>query len=150
MSTASLPTMLAGTVALAVAANTYELLCTSGLPMVYTRVLTLNQLPTAGYYAYLLLYNVVYVLSLAFIAAAFVATLGSRKLQEHEGRALKLLSGLMMLGLGIALLADPGALSDFRVAAAILGSAIAVTAMAACAERFFRRRKPGPCGRAPT
>ena len=34
--------MIAGTVLLAVAANTYELLCTAGFPMVFTRVLTLR------------------------------------------------------------------------------------------------------------
>ncbi|HEX6143337.1 MAG TPA: thioredoxin family protein, partial [Geminicoccaceae bacterium] len=36
----SLPAMLAGTVVLALAANTYELLCTAGFPLVFTRVLT--------------------------------------------------------------------------------------------------------------
>jgi hypothetical protein len=38
----SLPAMLAATVLLAVAANFYELLCTAGFPMVYTRVLTMQ------------------------------------------------------------------------------------------------------------
>ena len=33
-----------GTVTLALAANSYELLCTAGFPMVYTWVLTLNAL----------------------------------------------------------------------------------------------------------
>jgi hypothetical protein len=37
----SLPAMLAATVFLAIAANFYELLCTAGFPMVYTRLLTL-------------------------------------------------------------------------------------------------------------
>src|SRR3989338_7845767 len=36
-----LPAMLAATVLLAVAANFYELLCTAGFPMIYTRILTL-------------------------------------------------------------------------------------------------------------
>jgi hypothetical protein len=34
--------MLFGTATLALAANSYELLCTAGFPMVYTRTLTLN------------------------------------------------------------------------------------------------------------
>ena len=42
----SLPAMLAGTAVLAIAANSYELLCTSGFPMVYTRALTLHELST--------------------------------------------------------------------------------------------------------
>ena len=41
VATGSLGPMLASTVLLAIVANSYELLCTAGFPMVYTRVLTL-------------------------------------------------------------------------------------------------------------
>jgi hypothetical protein len=102
-----LPHMLAATVALAAVANLYELLCTSGLPLVYTRILTLRDMPRLDYYLYLALYNAVYVLPLALIVAAFILTLGSRKMSAREGRALKLLSGLMMLGLGAVLVIEP-------------------------------------------
>ncbi len=63
--------MLLGTVALALAANSYELLCTAGFPMVYTRALTLNDLPPAVYYGYLALSNLVYVLPLLAIVLVF-------------------------------------------------------------------------------
>ena len=89
---------------LAVAANFYELLCTAGFPMVYTRLLTLHAPSGAGHFLYLALYNLVYVLPLLAIVLAFVGTMGARKLSEREGRLLKLLSGLMMLGLGLLLL----------------------------------------------
>lgn len=36
-----------------------------------------------------------------------VVTLSQRRLQEREGRWLKLMSGVVMLGLGIALIAEP-------------------------------------------
>ena len=104
------PAMLLGTAALAVAANSYELLCTAGFPMVYTRMLTLSELGAIEYYAYLLLYNLVYVLPLLAIVLVFSFTLGARKLSERQGRFLKLLSGLMMLGLGLMLLFAPDAL----------------------------------------
>ena len=99
--------ILIGTTVLAIAANSYELLCTAGLPLVFTRVLTLNDLSTPTYYGYLVLYNVVYVVPLLLIVAGFVLTLGRRKLQEAEGRFLKLMSGLMMLGLD-NILGHPG------------------------------------------
>lgn len=69
--------MLAATVALAFAANAYELLCTAGFPLVFTRILTLAELITPAYYGYLALYSAVYVLPLLAIAAVFVATLGA-------------------------------------------------------------------------
>ena len=67
-----LTVMLAGTITLAVVANSYELLCTSGFPLLYTRILTLDhQLPVATYYLYLALYNIIYVLPLSAIVAVF-------------------------------------------------------------------------------
>jgi len=45
LTTDRLPTLLAGTLVLTVAANSYELLCTMGLPMMFTRILILEQLP---------------------------------------------------------------------------------------------------------
>ncbi|MGW8273112.1 MAG: hypothetical protein ACWGN7_06970, partial [Thermodesulfovibrionales bacterium] len=55
----STPSMLLGAVVLSIAANTYELLCTVGFPMIFTRVLTLNNLATFQYYSYLVLYNII-------------------------------------------------------------------------------------------
>jgi hypothetical protein len=115
-----LPVLLAGTVLLALAANSYELLCTAGFPMVYTRLLTLTPLSDPAYYGYLLLYNLVYVLPLLVIVLLFSATLGRHKLGEHQGRVLKLLSGLMMAGLGGLLLLVPEALGRPWTGAALL------------------------------
>ncbi len=123
----SLPAMLLGTVALAIAANSYELLCTAGFPMVFTRALTLNELTTSGYYFYLILYNLIYVVPLSLIVGVFIVTLGSRKLTEREGRILKLLSGLMMLELGLVLVFAPEALAHVMTAVALLVIAVLAT-----------------------
>jgi len=120
----SLPALTLGTVALAIAANSYELLCTAGFPMVYTRLLTLSDLPPWQHYAYLAFYNLIYVLPLLLITLVFTHTLGSHRLSTAEGRLLKLLSGLMMLGLGVLLIAAPAALNDIRVALALVAGAI--------------------------
>jgi hypothetical protein len=121
--------LLAGTVTLALAANAYELLCTAGFPLVFTRILTLSELSTPAYYSYLALYNLVYVLPLLAIVVVFVVTLGARKLKEEEGRMLKLLSGLMMLGLGLVLLFAPERLSQPLTALALILAALVVTAL---------------------
>ena len=106
----NISTMLLGTATLAVAANSYELLCTAGFPMVYTRLLTLSELSSLQHYAYLVLYNLIYVIPLMIIVIVFSYTLGAYKLTEQQGRFLKLLSGLMMLGLGLIMLFAPGLL----------------------------------------
>jgi hypothetical protein len=127
----SVPAMLAATVLLAVAVNFYELLCTAGFPMVYTRLLTLQDVSAGTHYLYLVLYNLVYVIPLAVIVSVFAFTLGARKLSEREGRLLKLMSGLMMLQLGALLVLAPDWLNRLGVAFALLGVALGVTWLAA-------------------
>jgi hypothetical protein len=141
--TTSLASILAGSAALAAAANLYELLCTSGFPLVYTRVLTLRQLPTATYYSYLVLYNLIYVAPMALIVAVFTLTLGSRKLSEYEGRMLKLLSGVMMLVLGLLLLVRPEMLNTVAGAIGTLAVALGATAVVVVADRIRLRLRAG-------
>lgn len=119
LQSSNLTAMLGATVFLAVTANLYELLCTAGFPMVFTRILTLNEPSGTTRYAYLALYNLIYVVPLALIVLAFVGTLSSHKLTEREGRLLKLMSGVMMLELGIVMTFAPQWLGSL-VATAVL------------------------------
>jgi glutaredoxin len=98
---------MAGIVVLAFLVNLVELLCTAGLPALYTAILTQLGLPRASYYGYLALYIAAYMLDDAILVTVGVATLGQRKLQERGGRWLKLLSGLIILALGALLLLRP-------------------------------------------
>jgi glutaredoxin len=98
---------LIGAVVLAILVQIVEFMCTSGFPALYTRILTLKQLDTMSYYGYLLLYNVAYMFDDVIILAIGIITLSQRRLQEKEGRWLKLISGLVMVGLGIYLIVAP-------------------------------------------
>jgi hypothetical protein len=123
----SMAAMIAGTVVLSILANAYELLCTAGFPMIYTSVLAMHELPDFERYMYLVFYNIVYVIPLAIIVIAFSATLGKRKLTEKEGKTLKLMSGIMMIGLGGTLAMDPTALQNVTLAIGLIFSSIALT-----------------------
>lgn len=103
----SMAMAIAGTVVLAILVQLVELLCTSGFPALYTRILTLHHLDPWTYYGYLLLYNVMYMFDDAVILGIGVITLSRHRLQENEGRWLKLLSGAVMLLLGLYLIAAP-------------------------------------------
>jgi len=125
----SVSSMLMGTIVLAIAANSYELLCTAGFPMVFTRILTLQNLTTGQYYLYLAMYNCIYVVPLAAIVVIFTITLGAKKLTEWQGRKLKLLSGLMMFFLGLLLLIDPALLNNIFVATGLLAAVFILFAL---------------------
>ena len=96
---------LAATVVLGLLVQVVELVCTSGFPALFTRILTLREQEGASYYGYLLLYNAAYLLDDVIVLAIGVITLSNRRLQEREGRVLKLISGLAMVALGLYLIA---------------------------------------------
>lgn len=102
-----LTTALIGVVVLAVIVNMVELLCTAGLPAVYTQVLTMHELPTWKNYGYLGIYILAYMLDDTILLTIVVITLSHRRLQEREGRWLKLISGLAILALGLVMIFKP-------------------------------------------
>jgi len=85
-----------GTIVLAGTVNFYELLCTLGLPLVFTQKLALYNMSAIAYYTYIFFYNVVYVIPLIIIVLIFVFTLGKRKLTEWHGQVMKLVTGIML------------------------------------------------------
>jgi glutaredoxin len=94
--------------ALAVVVNFVELLCTAGLPAVYTAVLAQQGLSPAAHYAYLGLYIVGYMADDGLMVTLAVFTLGNYRLGERAGGVLKLLSGIVMLVLAAVLALRPG------------------------------------------
>jgi glutaredoxin len=98
---------LAGVAALAIVVNFIELLCTAGLPAIYTAVLVQQGLSPAAHYAYLALYILGYVADDTLMVTMAVIALSSRKLTERTGRWLKLLSGTVMLALGGVMILQP-------------------------------------------
>jgi len=106
----SLLAAIVGAIVLAVLVNVVELVCTAGLPALYTHVLVQQGVSTAGRYAYLALYNLAYMFDDGVMVGIAVVTLGQKKLQERAGSILKLVSGLVITLLGLALLFAPDAL----------------------------------------
>lgn len=96
-----------GAITLAVLVNMVELLCTAGLPALYTSILTQHGYSPLTRYAYLGLYILAYMFDDILMLAVVVITLSKRKLQEAEGRWLKLVSGAAILLLGVIMLVRP-------------------------------------------
>lgn len=94
-------------VVLAVAVNLIELLCSAGLPAIYTQVLTLSQLLTSQYYLYLLLYIFFFMLDDMFIFVLAMITLQTTGMTTKYTKASRLIGGLLMLLIGLLLLFRP-------------------------------------------
>jgi len=124
----SVPSVIVATIILAISANTVELLCSLGLPLVYTgTILPLFNLSSGMNYMYLLFYNLIYIIPLLVIVTIVVVTLGRWKLSEFQGQILKLFSGLMILSLGIVLILKIHLLENIIFSISILLASLVIT-----------------------
>jgi cytochrome c biogenesis protein CcdA len=98
---------LLGILALAFAVNLVELLCSAGLPAVYTQVLALSDIPVWQYYAYLLLYILVFMLDDLFVFVVAMKTLHITGVTTRYTRFAHLFGGIVLLAIGALLLLRP-------------------------------------------
>ena len=119
--------LIGATAIIAATVNIYELLCTFGFPMVYTRILTLRELPPFKYYLYLIFYNLVYVIPLEIVVLIFAITLGRKTFSQLWVRRLKLISGFMILFLGLVLMLKPKLLESVSTAFSVLIGAMIIS-----------------------
>ena len=102
---------MAGIIMLAAVVNLFELLCSAGFPAIYTKILSMNQLPMWQYYAYIFLYIFMFMLDdiAVFVAAMF--TLQTFVFGKKYNRISILVGGLFMIIIGFLLLFRPEILS---------------------------------------
>ncbi|WP_370583916.1 glutaredoxin family protein [Oxynema sp. CENA135] len=98
-----------GTILLAIFVNIIELGCTAILPTVYMATLInvcgSNAWPCYSYWT--AIYAAIYILPLLAILANFIYSFKSARLNENQGRILKLVGGTFMLFFGLLMLFKP-------------------------------------------
>ena len=99
---------LLGIIVLAAAVNLVELVCSAGLPAVYTQILALSNLPAWQYYSYLILYIFVFMLDDMIIFFVAMITLQMKTISSKYSRYSSLAGGVIMLIIGLLLLFKPG------------------------------------------
>jgi thiol-disulfide isomerase/thioredoxin len=98
---------LGGILLLAFAVNLVELLCSAGIPAVYTQVLALSELPAWQYYGYLMLYILVFMLDDLLVFVVAMKTLQVAGLTTRYVRFSHLAGGIVLLVIGALLLLRP-------------------------------------------
>ena len=106
----SLSATILGVALLAAGVNLVELLCTTGFPAVFSKVLSAHHLPAISSYFYLLIYIFFYMLDEFIIFSVVTLTLGVKPLPDKYKRVSKLISGFILLVLGLTMLIRPEAL----------------------------------------
>jgi thiol-disulfide isomerase/thioredoxin len=98
---------LLGLIVLAFAVNLVELICSAGLPAVYTQILALNNLPAWQYYSYLILYIFIFMLDDLIVFFIAMATLQVTGISSKYSRLSHLIGGIVMLIIGTLMIFRP-------------------------------------------
>ena len=98
---------LVGIIILAFAVNLVELICSAGLPAVYTQILALTPMAKWQYYAYLGLYIFIFMLDDLLVFFVAMTTLQITGMTTKYTRVSHLIGGILMLVMGILLLFKP-------------------------------------------
>jgi len=99
---------IGGIVLIAFAVNLIELICSAGLPAIYTQVLALSEIPKWQYYLYLIEYVVVFMLDDMVVFAFAMLTLQMTGLSSKYSRYSNLIGGIIIALLGLLLIIKPG------------------------------------------
>jgi hypothetical protein len=100
----SLILAIIGIVTLAISVNIVELLCSLGLPLIYTNFLTLADLSKPTYYFYLLLYTFFFMLDDIVVFSIAMYTMKVTSGTEKFTKFSKFIGGIVMILIGLALL----------------------------------------------
>lgn len=95
---------LGGIILLACAVNLVELICSAGLPAVYSQILALNNLSTWQYYSYILLYIFFFMIDDLFVFFVAMITLQMTGVSGKYSRWSSLVGGILMLLIGLLLI----------------------------------------------
>ena len=96
-----------GIVALAFAVNLVELVCSAGLPAVFTQVLVLNNLGKVQYYLYIILYILFFILDDLVVFFTAMITLQMTGITTKYVKWSRLIGGILMVAIGLLLLFRP-------------------------------------------
>ncbi len=98
---------IGGMILLAFAVNLVELVCSAGLPAVFTQVLTMSNLEVWQYHGYILLYIFFFMLDDIIVFAVAMITLRMTGISTKYSRYSSIIGGLLMLIIGLMLVFKP-------------------------------------------
>jgi len=107
----ALPATIFGIIGLAFGVNMIEFFCSAGFPVVFTRVLTLQNIGNLQYYLYMLFYNIFYMLDDFIVFGFAFFALKHFDFSDKYNKYSTLVAGILMLILGILLIFRPGFLT---------------------------------------
>ena len=125
----SLIGLISSTAVMAAGVSLIEFSCTAGFPVIWSNIMIANNV-SGLYFALLLgLYMLIYLLDEIGVIAAASITMKAARVEEKHGRILKLISGTIMLALGIVMLIEPAIMNKLSSSLGVFVIALALAAL---------------------
>ncbi len=96
-----------GVMGLAVSVNLVELACSSGLPLIFTQILAINNLNGLQYLIYILIYILFFLIDDIIVFAIAMKTLKLTGISTKYNKLSHLIGGILMLLIGILMIFKP-------------------------------------------
>jgi hypothetical protein len=99
---------LIGVSALAISVNLIELACSLGFPVIYTEMLSINNVSGISKIIYLLIYILFYMIDDLVVFTISMITLQATGITNKYNKLCTLVSGIIMILMGLLLIFKPG------------------------------------------
>jgi len=103
----TVPATVLGVIALAFGVNLIEFVCSAGFPVIYTKILALQNITGIQYYLYLLGYNLLYMLDDFIVFSVAFFTFNRFNFSDKYNRYSTLVAGILIFILGILMIFKP-------------------------------------------
>jgi thiol-disulfide isomerase/thioredoxin len=127
--------LVGATILMAAGVSLVEFSCTAGFPVLWTNLLAAQNVQTAEFFLLLLVYMLIYQLDELVIFFIAVFTLKASKLEEKEGRFLKLAGGMLMFSLALVMIFKPALMNSIGSSLLIFGAAFAAALLVLLVHR---------------
>jgi len=125
----SLIGLISTTAVMAAGVSLIEFSCTAGFPVIWSNIMIANNV-SGVYFALLLgIYMLIYLLDEIGVIAVATITMKAARVEEKHGRLLKLISGTIMLALGIVMLINPAIMNKLTSSLGVFVIALAIAAL---------------------
>jgi thiol-disulfide isomerase/thioredoxin len=122
----SLWRLVGATVIMSAGVSLVEFSCTAGFPVLWTNLLVAQNVSTYSFVLLLLLYLLIYQLDELVIFGSMVVTLKASRLEEKQGRVLKLFGGILMLEMAVVMITDPSLMNNLNTTAMVFLIALCI------------------------
>ncbi len=132
--------LVGSTVIMSAGVSLVEFSCTAGFPVIWTNLLSAQGVSALTFVLLLLLYMFIYQIDELAIFLSVVLTLKTSRIEEKQGRILKLIGGMLMLTLAVVMLVNPSLMNNLSSSLIVFGIAFSAAMLVLVVHRWLLPR----------